>query len=51
MGPRDLLIVVLVLVVLFGVLDRGARVAPVYPGSVAGLIVLIIVVAWLFGWF
>lgn len=51
MGPRDLLIVLLVLVIIFGVFDRGARLAPVYPGSAAGLIVLIIVLAWIFRWF
>jgi hypothetical protein len=48
--PR-ILVILIVLVVLFGAFDRGQRLHYAYPGGAVGLLVLILVLGLLFGWF
>ena len=50
MSVRDLLIILVVVVVALAVADRGQRFPVVYPGSIVGFLIVLVLVAWLLRW-
>jgi hypothetical protein len=49
--PRNLLVIAIVLIILFAAFDRGQRVHYSYPGGLGAVLVLILVLGLIFGWF
>lgn len=50
MGPRNLIVLLIVLIVLFSVFDRGARLPYAYGGGGVATLIVVLIVLWVLGW-